>query len=609
VIQEQTMATFRRMMRTFLRGHWIALSLSLLLAVTTTALGLAVPWFIRGAVDKALVGGRTDLLVVYAAAILAVAALRMAAAFGRRVVSGRVSLAVETEMRDRLFSHLTTLGFDFYMRSQTGQLMSRAIADVRAVRMFLAYGLVFLITHTITLLSVTAILFFLQPRLAAVSLIPMPFILVTARAFSRRLHPSLWAVQQRIAELTAVAEERITGIRVIKAFAIEDQQQATFALASDQIYRQNLEAAGIRSRYIPLIGVMPSLSLIIILLYGGRMVVAGDLTLGSLIAFNAYVMLLIWPMRMLGMLVSWAERAIAAGERVLEVLDERPTVTDRSTAADLSRLRGAIEFRNVTFAHDDVPVINGISLRIESGETVALVGPTGCGKTTLAHLIPRFYDPTTGGVLVDGIDLRDTTLASLRSQIGLVDQDPFLFSLSVRDNIRYGQPDASEDAVAAAAAAAAADDFIRALPAGYDTVIGERGVTLSGGQRQRLALARALLIDPRILILDDATSSVDAETEARIVDALSGLRGSRTTVIVAHRPSTVMLADRVVLLEAGSIRQVGTPREVPWQEILVADAEVGLQGQLAAAHRAAAEQDARRAVTARLAAGDTGATP
>jgi ABC-type multidrug transport system fused ATPase/permease subunit len=602
------MATFRRMMRTFLQGHWTALLVSLLLAIATTGLGLAVPWIIRATVDKALVGGRSDLLLPLALAILGAAGLRMVAAVGRRVVSGRVSLDVETEMRDRLFSHLTTLGFDFYMRSQTGQLMSRAIADVRAVRMFLAYGLVFLITNSITLLSVTAILFFLQPRLAALSLLPMPLILVAARAFSRRLHPSLWAVQQRIAELTAVAEERITGIRVIKAFAVEDQQQATFALASDQIYRQNLEAAGIRSRYIPLIGVLPSLSLIVILLYGGRMVVAGDLSLGSLIAFNAYVMLLIWPMRMLGMLVSWAERAIAAGERVLEVLDEQPTVTDRPGARELGRIDGAIEFRDVSFAHDGAPVIAGISLRIEPGETIAFVGPTGCGKTTLAHLIPRFYDPTEGAVLVDGVDLRDATLVSLRRQIGLVDQDPFLFSLSVRDNIRYGRPETSDERVVAAATAAAAEDFILALPAGYDTVIGERGVTLSGGQRQRLALARALLIDPRILILDDATSSVDAETEARIVDALSGLRGSHTTVIVAHRPSTVMLADRVVLMEAGTIRQVGTPIDVPWQEILVADAEVGLQRQLAAAHRAAADLEAGRAVAARLGAAGTGLT-
>jgi len=602
------MATFRRMMRTFLRGHWAALFLSLVLAVVTTALGLVVPWFVRAAIDKALVGGRTDLLVPLALAILGTAALRTVAAFGRRVVSGRVSLDVETEMRNRLFSHLTTLGFDFFMRWQTGQLMSRAIADVRAVRMFLAYGLVFLITHSITLVSVTVILFALQPRLAVVSLLPMPFILIAARRFSRRLHPSLWAVQQRIAELTAVAEERITGIGVIKAFAIEDQQQVTFALASDQIYRQNLEAAGIRSRYIPLIGVLPSLSLIIILLYGGRMVIAGDLSLGSLIAFNAYVMLLIWPMRMLGMLVSWAERAIAAGERVLEVLDDQPTVTDRPNARDLDRLVGAIEFRDVSFAHDDAPVIAGISLRIEPGETIAFVGPTGCGKTTLAHLIPRFYDPTEGTVHIDGVDLRDATLVSLRRQIGLVDQDPFLFSSSVRDNIRYGRPEASDDTVVAAATAAAADDFIRALPSGYDTLIGERGVTLSGGQRQRLALARALLIDPRILILDDATSSVDAETEARIVDALSGLRGSRTTVIVAHRPSTVMLADRVVLMEAGAIRQVGSPSDVPWQEILIADAEVGLQRQLAAAHRAAADLEARQATTARLGGAGAGVT-
>ena len=579
------MRTFRRMIRLFLTGHWAGLSFSLLLALGSIGMGMVLPWLIKLAIDRALVPQRPDLLPPLVLALLGAGLLRVVFAFSRRVVSGRVALAVEMEVRDRVFAHLQTLGLDFYLRSQTGQLISRAIADVRAVRMFLGYGMIFIVTHLVTLLAVTVILFALQPTLAAASLLPMPLILVVARVFSKRLHPSLWAIQQRVAELTAVAEERIIGIRVIKAFAVEDLQQEAFAAASDRIYRQNLEAAAIRGRYVPLLGLLPSLSLIIILYYGGRLVIEDQMTLGSLVAFNGYVMLLIWPLRMLGMLVSWGERAVASGERVLEILDESPTIADAPDARPLPAVRGEIEFQDVVFGYGDRLILDGVSLHIHPGETVGLVGPTGCGKTTLAHLIPRFHDPISGRVTIDGHDVREVRLSSLRRALGLVDQDPFLFSLPVIENIRYGDPDASLERVMEAARAAAAHDFIEKLPHGYDTVIGERGLTLSGGQRQRLALARALLVNPAILILDDATSSVDADTEARIVAALHDLRGTRTTVIVAHRASTVMLADRVVLMEAGRIVREGTPETVPWHDILVREAEQALERDIAAAHR------------------------
>jgi len=578
-------------MKIFLGPHKVGVALSLVLALATTGMGMFVPWLTKLAVDRALVPQRGDLVTVFAAAIVGVGLLRMVFAFCRRIVSGRVALAVETEVRNRLFDHLQTLGLDFHLRSQTGQLMSRAIADVRAVRMFLGYGLIFVMTNVATLVGVTVILLLLQPRLAIMSLAPLPLILVVARAFSKRLHPSLWAIQQRVAELTAVAEERIMGIGVIKAFAIEHLQAEAFEAASDRIYRQNLEAAAIKGRYVPLLGMLPSISLMIILFYGGRAVIADQMTLGSLVAFNGYVMLLIWPMRMLGMLVSWGERAVASGERVLEILEESPTVRDSPGASALAAVRGVLEFDDVSFEYGGRRVIDGVTVRIERGETVALVGPTGCGKTTLAHLIPRFHDPARGTVKLDGHDLRDITLSSLRGSIGLVDQDPFLFSLPVIENIRYGVPDASLERVEQAARAAAAHDFIQALPKGYDTTIGERGLTLSGGQRQRVALARALLTDPAILILDDATSSVDAETESRIVAAIGGLRGTRTTVIIAHRPSTVMLADRVILMEHGKISQIGPPCDVPWEEILVREAEESLQRGIAAAPRARASEE------------------
>jgi len=566
------------MMRSFLAGHWPALILSLLLALLASALGLVVPWLIKTVVDEALLPGRGELILPLAAAILATGVLRFAAAFARRGVSAAVSLRVEMQVRDRLFAHLQRLGFDYYTRQQTGQLVSRALSDVRAVRAFLSYGLIFTVTHGVTLVAVTVILLVLQPTLALACLLPLPLMLVVARIFSSRLHPSLYAIQQRVAELTAVAEERIMGIRVIKALGIEELEQEAFARASDRIYRQHLDAAAIRSRFVPLLGLLPTISLIVILFYGGRLVIADRLTLGSFLAFNAYVMLLVWPLRMLGMLVSWAGRATAAGERVFEVLDQEPSVRDRPGVRPAGRLRGEIEMRDVSFAYEIRRVLDRVNLRISAGETIALVGPTGCGKTTLAHLVPRFYDPSAGAVLLDGHDLRDLEQASVRRQIGLVEQDPFLFSLTVRDNIRYGDPAASEERVRAAARAAAAEDFVRELPFGYDTLVGERGVILSGGQRQRLALARALLIDPRILILDDATSSIDAETETRIMAALRTLHGTRTVIIIAHRPSTVTLADRVALMEAGRIVCLGPPGEVPWEQILIREAETSAHG-------------------------------
>src|SRR5665811_54716 len=378
------MRTLIRMMKIFLGPHKVGVALSLVLALATTGMGMFVPWLTKLAVDRALVPQRGDLVTVFAAAIVGVGLLRMVFAFCRRIVSGRVALAVETEVRNRLFDHLQTLGLDFHLRSQTGQLMSRAIADVRAVRMFLGYGLIFVMTNVATLVGVTVILLLLQPRLAIMSLAPLPLILVVARAFSKRLHPSLWAIQQRVAELTAVAEERIMGIGVIKAFAIEHLQAEAFEAASDRIYRQNLEAAAIKGRYVPRLGMLPSISLMIILFYGGRAVIADQMTLGSLVAFNGYVMLLIWPMRMLGMLVSWGERAVASGERVLEILEESPTVRDSPRASALAAVRGVLEFDDVSFEYGGRRVIDGVTVRIERGETVALVGPTGC--LSLIHI-------------------------------------------------------------------------------------------------------------------------------------------------------------------------------------------------------------------------------
>src|SRR5680860_1049041 len=492
------MSTLARMSKNFLTGHWGALGASIVLASVTTALGLAVPWLTKLMVDRALVGQRPDLILPLAGAVAGIGLLKFVAGLARRLVSGRMSLAVEYDLRNRIFSHLQSMGQEFYSDWPSGQLISRSIQDVRIVRMFLSYGLIFIITHVLTLLAVT-------------------------------------------------------GIRIIKALAVETRHQEEFAEASDRIYTQSLEAAYIRSRYIPVLGFLPSLSLLIILFYGGRMVMAGDLSLGELVAFNGYIMLLVWPLRMLGMLVSWTERARASGNRILEILDQDRALKTSADSDEVEHLSGEVEFKNVGFSYSEWPVLHDISLHIKPKETLALVGPTGCGKSTTALLIPRFYDPSSGQVLLDGQDIRTYDLGSLRRRIGLVDQDPFLFSVTVRENISYGKPDATPDEIQAAARAASAEDFILKLPEQYETRVGERGVDLSGGQRQRLALARALLIDPDILILDDATSSVDAETESHILAAIAGVRGTRTVIIIAHRPSTIALADRVAVLRNGRL--------------------------------------------------------
>src|SRR5680860_1044819 len=530
------MSTLARMSKNFLTGHWGALGASIVLASVTTALGLAVPWLTKLMVDRALVGQRPDLILPLAGAVAGIGLLKFVAGLARRLVS-------------------------------------RSIQDVRIVRMFLSYGLIFIITHVLTLLAVTGILFTMQPRLALAALVPMPLLLVLARRFSSRLHPSLWAIQERVAELTAAAEEKVVGIRIIKALAVETRHQEEFAEASDRIYTQSLEAAYIRSRYIPVLGFLPSLSLLIILFYGGRMVMAGDLSLGELVAFNGYIMLLVWPLRMLGMLVSWTERARASGNRILEILDQDRALKTSADSDEVEHLSGEVEFKNVGFSYSEWPVLHDISLHIKPKETLALVGPTGCGKSTTALLIPRFYDPSSGQVLLDGQDIRTYDLGSLRRRIGLVDQDPFLFSVTVRENISYGKPDATPDEIQDAARAASAEDFILKLPEQYETRVGERGVDLSGGQRQRLALARALLIDPDILILDDATSSVDAETESHILAAIAGVRGTRTVIIIAHRPSTIALADRVAVLRNGRLVDVGRPSEIGWHTTVAAEGE------------------------------------
>ena len=554
--------TFGRLLG-FLRPYRASLIVSTVLAIASQVAGILVP-VLTGVVINEIDGNPdTQVLVLEIAAIVALGLIRGALMYGRRVISGRQALAVEYDLRDALYSHFLRLSFGFYDRSQTGQLMSRATIDLQSVRFFLGYGLIFFAQHVVTIVVVTAVLFVYSWQLALVALAITPVIAGVAYRYSHVSQPVLRDVQQTLGEVATVAEESITGVHVVKSFAQEERRTARFTVAADTVFTKTLAANRQRAFYVPLLTFLPLIAQALVLLAAGRMVISGSLSLGAFFTFNLLLAMLVMPLRMLGMWIGQAQRAIAAGDRIFEILDEPEEVSDAPDAQPLPAGSGEVVFDDVSFGYDpERLVLDGIELRIPAGRTVALIGRTGSGKTTLATLVPRFYDVSSGRVLVDGVDIRRLQRRSLRREIGVISQDPFLFSASIRDNIALGMPDAPLEAVEAAARAAQAHDFVLELSHGYDTVVGERGITLSGGQRQRIAIARALLIDPRILILDDATASVDATTEAQIRAGLREVTRDRTTIIIAHRLSTIALADEVIVLDDGRIAARGTQTEL-----------------------------------------------
>jgi ABC-type multidrug transport system fused ATPase/permease subunit len=573
------MRTFWRLLG-FLRPYRGGVVVSFVLAAAAMGVGVLIPYLVGRTVDEIRQGG-VDLWPL-AIAVAAAGVLRLAFSVARRLVAGRVSLGVEYDLRNRIYRHLHSLELAFFDSQQTGQLMSRATVDLQAVRFFLGYGLIFIVQSALTILIASAVMFALDPDLAAVSLAPMPFVIWVAFRYGRRNRPASQEVQQRIAELTAEAEENVSGVRVVKAFAQEQRQLRRFRHAVKRVFDQSMVSTRLRAFYSPFLAFLPQLGLAALLFVGGRQAIRGTITVGDFVAFYGYVLMLTSPMRMLGIALGMAQRAVASGARVFEVLDRQPRLTAAPDAPELPAGGGRVELRGVTFGYDGgEPVLRDVDLDVEPGRTVALVGPTGSGKTTLVMLIPRLYDVDAGAVLVDGVDLRSVDPASLRREVAVVSDDAFLFTASLGENIAYARADASDDEILAAAERAGLGELLEDLPDGLDTLVGERGLTLSGGQRQRVAIARALLAEPRILILDDATSSVDATTESRIKAALRGVMEGRTTFVIAHRLSTIALADEVVVLEGGRVAARGThPALLEGSELYREIAEKGLPDQV-----------------------------
>jgi len=597
------MTTFYRLLgflRPYKRGmiiSWTLASLAMVMTVALPALtGRAVqiistaPQHHHGAAQAS---ARHELTLI-AGAIALLVLMRWGFMYWRRMVAGRLSLGVEYDLRKLLYGHLQQLELGFFDRQQTGQLMSRATVDLQAVRFFLGYGLVFILQSILTIVLAGTVMIITEPRLGLISLAPVPFVVLISYRYGRRARPAIQQTQQRIAELTADAEENISGVRVVKAFAREPRQLQRFQGSVGRVFGQAMVATRLEAKFNPMIGFLPQLGLAAVLLIGGNAVIHAHLTLGQFTAFYLYLNMLIAPMRTLGVILNLAQRATASGARLFQVLDRPPRLTAPFDAPPLPAGNGHVQLQGVTLRYDESDefgaaysatsasngaspangaapahaaraVLSDVDLDVPAGRTIALVGATGSGKTSLVSLISRLYDVSAGRVLLDGADVREVDLRSLRQAVAIVSDDPFLFSETVAENIAYarvGGPPVPREAIEQAARRAQAHEFIERLPDGYDTRVGERGLTLSGGQRQRMAIARALLADPRVLILDDATSSVDASTERQIKLALDEAMAGRTTFIVAHRLSTIALADEIVVLERGRIVAHGNHEEL-----------------------------------------------
>ena len=523
------------------------------------------------AVDSTPVLEQVQPLLFFAGLILAATLIKGIFTFSQVFVGEYLSQRVCFDLRNRIFNQYQRLSFAYHDRSQTGQLMSRATSDVEQIRFFVSQGLINGALMLLTFVAVLVVLLLINWKLALLSLATMPVLFVIAVLFARQLRPMFSRVQQETAQLSTVLQEDLSGMRVVRAFAQEDQETAKFLYSSDRLAVATSKTMELFAMRNPLLQFIAGIGTTAVIWYGGLQVIDSTISLGTMVEFSAYLMMLQRPIRMLGMTINTYARAVAAGERIFEILDTQSEIEEKPDAIDMASVAGNVKFESVSYSASGLPVLEDITIEAKAGEVIGIVGSTGSGKSTIINLLPRFYDVTGGRITLDGYDIRDLTFRALRQHIGLVAQETFLFAAPIRENISYGRPDATEEGIIAAAKAAQAHDFIMQIPDGYDTHVGERGVTLSGGQKQRIAIARALLLDPRVLVLDESTSAVDTRTEADLQEALKELMRGRTTFIVAQRISSVREAQEIVVLHEGQIVQRGTHGELVTQDGLYHD--------------------------------------
>ena len=548
----------------YLKRYWLLATGTFLGLLISTATRLVIPRLTQIAIDNGIAARRVDIIIWTSVGTVGLAVGGSVFAFLQGVFAARTAQGIAYDLRNQLYAKIQSLSFSYHDRAQTGQLLTRATSDVDTVRMFVGMGFIHLLSSILMMIGSIVLLFATDWQLALIMLVLVPLTFGTFGFFASRARPLFMKIQQRLGELNTVLQENLVGVRVVKAFAREPYEAGRYGEANQNLFELNLTVGRLFAAEIPLIFLIANLALLSVYWIGGHQTIAGDLSMGRLVAFSNYMMMAFFPMLMLGMIMAMISQAGASAERVFEILDAQSEVTEKVQALELSQVEGKVTFEQVNFRYfgGGEMVLNDVSFTAEPGQTIALLGATGSGKSTIINLIPRFYDVTGGRITIDGQDVRDVKLDSLRRQIGIVLLETTLFSGTIRDNITFGRPEASVEEIVAAAKAAEAHDFIMDFPEGYEMMVGERGVTLSGGQKQRIAIARALILDPRILILDDATSSVDYETEYRIQQALERLMKGRTSFVIAQRIATVLNADQILVLERGEIVARGTHEEL-----------------------------------------------
>ena len=550
-----------RRLLAYVRRYRAAFTLGFLCIVATTAISLAGPWVLKYAIDDLTAAVTAAKLAFYGGALLGLAAVGGIFRFlQRRIIIG-ASRDIEFDLRNDFFARLQLFEPAYFHRNRTGDLMSRATNDLNAVRMMIGPAVMYLSNTVLTFVTVITLMLSLNRRLTLLSLIPLPILSVAVYFFGAVIHRRFDRIQDQLSTISAVTQEALAGVRVVRAYRQEHFEIQRFRLANEEYLRRNRKLIRVEGAFFPIMGLLMGIGALLVLWLGSRDVIEGRMTIGELVAFNSYLMMLAWPMIAFGWVTNLLQRGTASWKRMLDVLTAEPAITDagaNSHVTSREQIRGDIEFRDLTFAYGDTVVLRRISARLPGGSTTAIVGATGSGKSTLLNLLPRLNDPPPATVFIDGIDVRDLPLAVLRGAIGFVPQEPFLFSASVADNIAFGAPAASREQVEQAAHVSRLDKDLVDFPKGYDTVVGERGITLSGGQKQRTAIARAVITDPKILVLDDALSAVDTYTEEEILSRLAGVMRSRTTILVSHRISTVRNADQILVLDDGAIVERGT---------------------------------------------------